>query len=511
MAETTMLGTTLWLPWIAALAVPFLGRGTLARGATLATMLAILWLVAKLFLAFDGTSGLAQFGVHLPFIPALGSTLAFALDGYNVFLALLTALLFPVVLACAWRTDEAARPLYLALLLLLEAALLGTFLAQDLLVFFVLWEAVLIPMVLLILVFGGAQRRQAAISFFLYTMAGSIVLLAAVIYLGAQASAQLGHWSFAYSSLETLQLDGGQQTFVFLAVVLACAVKSPLFPFHAWLPLAYREASPSGTALMAGVLSKMGAYGFLRLALPLAPDAAAYFAPLLIGWAVVSIVYGAVLALRQRHYKLLVAYASLSHMGYIVLGAFSLQPTGLHGAMVQILSHGVVVAGLFLLLGLLEQRRGSAYLQLHGLATRAPRFAVVTMLFVLASLALPLTSGFAAEFLVLIGAFNAGLAHWHAGAGAGMLVAALVAATGVVLGATYMLRFARTLLFDDSSLPERLDRDLTTRELAALAPLLLLVFWIGVRPAAWMNATEATVGQLARPGIATMVGAQHDE
>jgi NADH-quinone oxidoreductase subunit M len=198
-------------------------------------------------------------------------------------------------------------------------------------------------------------------------------------------------------------------------------------------------------------------------------------------------------------------------MGYIVLGIFSLQPTGLHGAMVQILSHGVVVAGLFLLLGLLEQRRGNAWLQVHGLATRAPRLAVVTMLFVLASLALPLTSGFAAEFLVLLGAFNAGLAHWHAGAGAGTLVAALVAATGVVLGATYMLRFARTLLFDDSSVPERLHPDLTAREFAALAPLLLLVFWIGVRPASWMNATEATVGQLARPVVATFVGTQHDE
>ena len=510
MAEPTMLATALWLPWVAALAVPFLGRGPLARGATFAVMLAVLWLVARLFAAFDGASGLAQFAVQLPFLPSLGSSLAFALDGYNAALALLTALLFPVVLACAWPTDDSRRPLFLGLLLLLEAALLGTFLAQDLLVFFVLWEAVLIPMVLLILVFGGAQRRQAAISFFLYTMAGSVLLLAAVIYLGAQAHAQVGHWAFDYATLQGLQLGDGQQAFVFVAIALACGVKSPLFPFHAWLPLAYREASPSGTALMAGVLSKMGAYGFLRLALPLAPVAAERYAPVLVTLAAVSIVYGALLALRQRHYKLLVAYASLSHMGYIVLGLFSLQPTGLHGAMVQVLSHGVIVAGLFLLLGMLEQRHGAGYLQVHGLATRAPRLAVVLMLFVLASLALPLTSGFAAEFLVLLGAFSAGLAHWQAGLGVGTFVAALAAATGVVLGATYMLRFARTLVFDDSGVRGQSDADLTARELAALAPLLLLILWIGVRPATWMDVADGTVGGLARPAAIAAMGAQHD-
>ena len=228
------------------------------------------------------------------------------------------------------------------------------------------------------------------------------------------------------------------------------------------------------------------------------------------GIAAVSIVYGAVLALRQRHYKLLVAYASLSHMGYIVLGTFSLQPTGLHGAMVQMLSHGVTVAGLFLLLGLLEQRRGAGYLQVHGLATRAPRFAVVLMLFVLASLALPLTSGFAAEFMVLLGAFGAGLARWHAGQGAGVLVAALVAATGIV-HRRHLHAAVRAQLSCSTTPPcrEPLAPDLRPRELAALAPLLLLIFWIGVRPATWMERAEAAVAQLARPVAAALVGAQH--
>jgi NADH-quinone oxidoreductase subunit M len=257
--------------------------------------------------------------------------------------------------------------------------------------------------------------------------------------------------------------------------------------------------------LLAGVLSKMGAYGFLRLALPLAPDAVVEFGPVLVGLAAVSVLYGAVLALRQRDYKLLVAYASLSHMGYIVLGTCSLQSTGLHGAMLQMLSHGLVVAGLFLVLGLLEQRRGPAWLQVHGLAARAPRLAVVLMLFVLASLALPLTSGFAAEFMVLLGTFGAGYARWQAGLGIGVLVAALVATSGVVLGAAYMLRFARALVFDDTSVPDRPLRDLGVRETVALAPLLLLVLWIGVRPATWTATAEATVAQLSRPVVAALL------
>jgi NADH-quinone oxidoreductase subunit M len=508
-ADATLLSTVLGLPLLAAVATPLLARGGLARSAALGVMIIVLGLVVRLFGQFDGYTAVPQFAMTLPFLPSLGSSLHFAVDGYNAFLVLLTALLFPVVLACAWSTREGRSPLYLGLLLLLETALLGTFLAQDLLVFFVLWEAVLIPMVLLILVFGGAECRRAAMTFFLYTMAGSVLLLAAVIYLGVEAARQLGQWTFAYAALAQLELSGTQQALVFAAIALACAVKSPLFPLHAWLPLTYREASPSATALMAGVLSKMGAYGFLRLALPLAPDAAERYAPVLVGLAAVSIFYGAVLALRQRDYKLLIAYASLSHMGYIVLGVFTLQPMGLHGAMIQMLSHGVVVAGLFLLLGLLEQRRGAAFVNVHGLASRAPRFAVVTMLFVLAALALPLTSGFAAEFMVLLGAFSSGFILWQAGTGIGALLAALLATTGVVIGAAYMLRFARSLVFDDTRLPDVLP-DLGLREVAALAPLLLLIVWIGARPGAWMGTTEGTVQALARPAAATHFGARHD-
>jgi NADH-quinone oxidoreductase subunit M len=341
-------------------------------------------------------------------------------------------------------------------------------------------------------------------------MAGSVLLLAAVIWLGATSVEQTGGWAFDFATLQSLPLSETQQVYLFVAIALACAIKSPLVPFHSWLPLAYGEASPSGTALMAGVMSKMGAYGFLKLALPLCPIAAYRFAPTMVAIAAISILYGAVLAMRQRHYKQLIAYASLSHMGYVVLGVFSFQATGLHGSMFQVLSHGVSVAGLFLMLGLLEQRHGAAWIQVHGLATRAPRLAVVLMLFVLASLALPLTSGFTAEFMVLLGAFVAGLGNWQAGIGSTMLVSAVAASAGVVIGATYMLRFARSVVFDDSSRADTSAPDLRLREVLALAPLLAVILWVGVRPASWMVKVEPAVAQLARPAVIEL-GARHGE
>lgn len=498
----------LGLAVVGAVLVAPLRAGALPRAFTLGLMALMLLLAGTVFLAFDGADAPGRHALDLAWMPALGIRLHFAVDGLNVYLLLLTTLLFPVVLACSWQRAEAQSPLYLSLLLALQAGLLGTFLAQDLVLFFVCWEAVLIPMVLLLLVYGGAERRRAALGFFLYTMAGSVLFLAAVIVLGVVQHRQTGNWSFDIATLAALRLGGRTQLFVFGAIVLACAVKSPLFPFHSWLPLAYGEASPAGTALMAGVMSKMGAYGLLKLALPLAPDAAQRLAPLMVALAAVSIVYGAVLALRQTNYKQLVAYASLSHMGYIVLGVFSFQATALHGVMFQILSHGVAVAGIFLLLGLLEERRGPAWLQLDALATRAPRLAVVLMLFVLASLALPLSSGFTAEFLILLGAFTQGLAAWAAGAGAGLLVAALAASLGVVLGATYMLRLARVLVFGDAGPPAaRVPlADLGARELAALALPLALILWVGIWPASLMPKTEAALAPLVAIGARAVPG-----
>jgi len=288
------------------------------------------------------------------------------------------------------------------------------------------------------------------------------------------------------------------QMFVFIAIMLACLVKVPLVPFHAWLPLAYYEAPPAVTALMAGALSKMGAYGILKLALPLAPDVAVAAGPAMATLAVASLLYGAVLALREENYKKLIAYSSLSHMGYVVLGLFTLREVAVHGALLQMLSHGVAVVGLFALLGMLEQRLGPSYRHATALSTAAPRFAIWLMLFVLTTVALPLTSGFTAEFLILFGAFAQGLAAWQAQAGTLQLIAALLAVTGMVLGATYMLRFARAILFGTDAGAHRIT-DLRLAETASLLPLLLVILVIGIAPATVMSKAQSVAAQLAPP------------
>ena len=474
--------------------VPVKGSG-LPRLLALATMLSLLGLSAALFFSFDGGGAVGRYDLNVAWIPSLGVNLHLALDGLNVYLVLLTGLLFPVVLACAWGSAHSRDNLYLSLLLLLEASLFGTFLSQNLMLFFAFWELVLIPMFLLILVYGGENRREAANTFFLYTLVGSVLLLAAVILLGVESLHQTGNWSFEFATLYHLQLSHGVQLFVFLSVLLACAIKCPLFPFHSWLPLAYGEAPASGTALMAGALSKMGAFGLLKLAIPLAPAVSAVAAPYVILLAVISILYGAVLALRQQDFKKLIAYSSLSHMGYIVLGVFSFQHASVHGALFQMLSHGAAVVGLFLVLSLLEQRLGASYKELTALSTLAPRLAVTLMLFILTSVALPLTSGFTSEFLILFGGFQQGFAAWQAGLSPLTLVAVLLACSGMVLGAGYMLRFARTILYGKAAEEARLE-DLNPREALAFLPLLLLIVWIGVDPAPIMGKAQGAVTQL---------------
>lgn len=510
MLESTIPLLLPGLPTLGAIAIGLLpanlphGRCAMPRVCALVVMLAVLALVVRIFL-YDSPAETALLDFNLPWMPSLGINLHLGVDGCNFYLVLLSALLFPVVLGCTWNAAESRRPLYLALMLLLQASLLGMFLSQNLVLLFVFWEAVLIPISVLIFVFGGERRRQAATAFFLYTLAGSVLLLAAVIALGVACLRQTGAWSFELNVLLGTRLDWGMQLFVFTAIMLACAVKCPLVPFHSWLPLAYSEAPASASALMAGALSKMGAFGMLKLAVPFAPDAALASAPYIVCVAVASILYGAILALRQENYKLLVAYSSLSHMGYIVLGIFSFQQTSLHGSMLQMLSHGIAVAGLFLLLGAVEQRMGRTYAQVHALAVATPRLAVVLMLFVLTSLALPLTSGFTAEFLILFGAFTQGLNAWHAHEGPLLIVVALLASTGIVVGAAYMLRFARAIMFGKAADTMPL-RDLCPREMVSLAPLLLLILWIGIAPTAIMDKARSVASQLS--GTAA-VAAQH--
>lgn len=480
----------------AAAAVAALLRPRAARLLALATMLVVAGLAGAALVDLAGT------------MPELATATTagrwFGVDAANAAFLLLTALAFPAVLAGAWDAPEMDDRLYITQLLLLESALLGTFLAQDLLVLFVLWEAALLPMLLMIVTRGGADRIRAALTFFLYTMAGSVPFLAAVILLGAEARSATGAWSFDLATLQALPLDAGTQTFVFAAIAFACAIKSPVFPLHGWLPLAYGTAPASATALMAGVLSKMGAFGLLRLAIPLAPLAATRFAPAAIVLGAASLLYGAVLALRQRRPRALVAYASLSHMGYIVVGAFTLTAVGMQGALLQVLSHGFAVTGLFLIVGLLERRAGADDEHVSSLAARAPRLATVLMLLIFASIALPSTSGFTAEFLVLLGTFQRGLADWQADRPA-VLVAAVCASAGIVLGATYMLRFARAHVFGGAGeAPASAGfADLGARDLVVASALLGAILWLGLWPAPVMRLAQPAVDRIvaATPAV----------
>jgi len=497
--SSPLLLTLFGLPVIGALAVPFMPKSenaVIARLWALLVMLGVLAISAGIFFCF-GTSCLDPklLDLNLPWIASLGINFHLGIDGLNIYLLLLTAILFPVVLGCSWKRAETQQNLFIAMALLLEATLLGTFLSQNLMLFFVFWEIVLIPMFVMILSYGGANRRSAAFTFFMYTLAGSILFLAAVIMAGLEAMHQTGSWSFEFATLTSLHLGWNIQLFIFIAVMLACAIKCPLFPFHSWLPLAYYEAPAAGTALMAGALSKMGAFGILKLALPLCPDVARAFGPDVMVLAVISILYGAVIALKQTDFKKLVAYSSLSHMGYIVLGIFSFHQASVHGALFQILSHGLAVAGLFLLLGLLEQRLGEKYLNLTALSTHAPRLAVMLMLFILASVALPLTSGFTSEFLILFGAFQQGIAALQNNQGATILASVLLASTGMVLGAAYMLRFGRTILYGVTA-PDTNVKDLNLREGIGFVPLLAMILWIGVNPGSIMGKVDSAVSRL---------------
>jgi NADH-quinone oxidoreductase subunit M len=368
--------------------------------------------------------------------------------------------------------------------------MLGTFLAQDLFLFYLFWEAMLIPMFLIIGIWGGERRIYATIKFFLYTAFGSILMLAAVIYLVWSLQQATGTASFAFADLYKARLPLEAQQWLLAAFALSFAIKVPMVPFHTWLPDAHVEAPTAGSVILAGVLLKMGTYGFMKLGFPLFPDATLLATPLLAIVAVVSIVYGACLALVQDDIKKIIAYSSISHLGYVMLGLVSLDLLGIQGAIVQMVSHGLVAAGLFLMVGMIYERCHTRDLAAYGgLAKVLPVYSVFFLILTLASVGLPTTSGFTGEFLVLMGSFNAAWKPAAGTPGIPLWVAGL-AVTGVVLGALYMLRLAQRLLFGAERVPHAPVADLDLREKSILAALVAAVFWLGLFPDSAMKRTE---------------------
>jgi NADH-quinone oxidoreductase subunit M len=433
-----------------------------------------------LALRFDVADPGLQLAESFAWIPVLGAELSVAIDGVSLVLILLTTLLTPLILVASWSTITDRLKGYVAAFLVLEAAVIGVFAATDLLLFYIFFEFTLVPMYLIIGIWGGAGRRYAAVKFFLYTLLGGLLMLVAILYLYGQAG------TFDYATIAALELDPVTQRWLFGAFLVAFAVKVPLFPVHTWLPDAHTEAPTGGSVFLAGVLLKMGTFGLLRYALPIFPDATVEFAPWLLGIAVVGILYGAVVALMQADIKKLIAYSSVSHMGFVVLGTFALNTTATSASVVQMINHGLSTGALFLLIGFLYERRHTRQIaDFGGLAKQVPVMAGLWLLVSLSSLALPGLNGFVGEFPILLGTFQVNRP------------AAILGAFGAVLAALYLLwayqRMFHGPLEGDAN---RTTPDLTRREIGVLAPLLLLIVAIGLYPKPLFDVVEPSVDRV---------------
>ena len=466
MTDFPWLTVLIFLPLIGAASVFFV-KDTSARLIALAITVADLLISLPLWSLFDASSGHMQFVESAVWISSPSIHYRLGLDGISLPLVLMTTVLMPLCILISWHSIESRVRSFMAMLLVMEGAMIGVFSALDFVLFYVFWEAMLIPMYLLIGVWGGPNRIYAAIKFFLYTLAGSVLLLVAILVLYFQG----GH------TFDILQLSQGTyskslQFWLFLAFFAAFAVKVPMFPFHTWLPDAHVEAPTAGSVLLASVLLKMGAYGFLRFSLPMLPDASRAFTPLMVSLSIIAIIYGAYMALAQADLKKLIAYSSVSHMGFVTLGLFMFNIQGIEGAVMQMVNHGITTGGLFLCVGVIYERTHSRQIMDNiGLTKPMPRYATFLVIFALSSLGLPGTNSFVGEFMVLAGTFL-----WSK-------IATAFASLGIILAAAYMLWMVQRVAFGVPApymVPKL--RDVNPREMVSLVPLVLLIFMIGLFP-----------------------------
>jgi NADH-quinone oxidoreductase subunit M len=435
-----------------------------------------------------------QFLERIPWMPSFGIEYIVGVDGISLFLVLLTTLLMPIAILASWSVQDRVKE-YLVFMLLLETGMLGAFVALDLFLFYVFWEVMLVPMYFLIGVWGGTRRIYAALKFVIYTMAGSLLMLVAIIYLAARHAELEQVLTFDLLKLYNLRLPFDQQAWLFCAFALSFAIKVPLFPFHTWLPDAHVEAPTAGSVILAGVLLKLGTYGFLRFAMPLFPDAALAAAPIIVALAVIGILYGAAVAMMQSDIKKLVAYSSVSHLGFVMLGLFAFNTQGVQGAIYQMIGHGLSTGALFLLVGMIYERRHTRMIDdFGGLWKVIPLFSVIFLVVMFSSIGLPGLNGFVGEFLILLGAFGV-TPLWTA-----------AAATGVILGAVYMLWMYRRVIFGPLKNPanEKLT-DLNARELLLLAPIVMLIVLMGIYPRPFLQRIEPAVALTLKkfPAVAT--------
>jgi NADH-quinone oxidoreductase subunit M len=447
------------------------------------SLLVLVWFV-EIEALFPGELHMA---FNAPWIQVAGWNIGYAMgiDGISILLVMLTTLLTPISILSTWTAVEDRVKDFMLFFLLLEMGMTGVFLAQDLFLFYVFWEFTLVPMYFLIGIWGGPQRMYAAVKFFLYTMAGSLLMLLAILWLGI--------YQGTFSVPELIARGGipaDIQLWLFLAFAAAFAIKVPMWPLHSWLPDAHVQAPTAGSVILAGVLLKMGTYGFVRFNIPLFPEAAVKAAPWMALLAVIGIIYGAVVSFAQGDVKKLVAYSSVSHLGFVMLGLFALNPQGIQGGILQMINHGLSTGALFIIVGMIYERRHTRDMEAFGgLWKIMPVYGALTLIVTLSSMGLPGLNGFVGEFTILLGAFGSEAigSPWFAG----------LAAIGVILAAVYLLYMFQKMFLGPAENPENANlKDLNPREIATLVPLLVLIFWIGLYPKPFFTLIAPTVDKL---------------
>ena len=433
-----------------------------------------------IWVKFDPSTADFQMMESIEWIEGTNIGYRMGVDGISMFFVLLSTLLTPICILASWEAIEHRVREYMVAFLILETMMVGMFCALDILVFYIFFEGVLIPMFIIIGVWGGARRVYASFKFFLYTLLGSVLMLVAILFMYFMVG------TTDIIALSKFNFPSDIQIWLWLAFFASFAVKVPMWPVHTWLPDAHVEAPTAGSVILAGVLLKMGGYGFLRFSIPMFPEASEFFSPLVFALSVVAIIYTSLVALAQDDLKKLIAYSSVAHMGFVTIGIFTLNSQGLEGAIFQMLSHGIVSGALFLCVGVIYDRMHTREIAAYGgLVNRMPKYALIFMVFTMASVGLPATSGFVGEFLVLLGAFYYNT--WLA----------VFATTGVVLGAAYMLYVYRRIIFGKLEKENLMSiSDLSYREIIIFAPLVLLVFWMGVYPAPFIDVMSVSVDNL---------------
>ena len=486
--QLPILSVLIFLPLLGIVPLFFLSQKNdkVLKGYTLALSLVEFVLSLRLWFGFNDASAGMQFVERHNWLPQYGISYYVGIDGFSLLLILLTTFLTPICVLATWEDVQFRVKEFMICLLFMMSGMIGVFVSLDLFLFYVFWELQLIPMYLLIGVWGNPARRvYAAVKFFLYTMFGSLLMLVAILVLYFYHAKTTGTYTFDLLKLYGLNVPFNMQFWMFLAFALAFAIKVPMFPFHTWLPDAHTEAPTVGSVILAAVLLKMGTYGFLRFNMPLFPEAAYYFVPLFSILAIIGIVYGALVSMVQKDLKRLIAFSSVSHLGFVMLGLFTYTMQGVQGGIIQMINHGLSTGALFLIVGCIYERRHTRMIaDFGGLSTPMPIYATIFMIVALSSIGLPGLNGFVGEFLILLGAFKVNKLY------------AAIAATGVIFAACYMLWMFQRVMFGKVTNEKNMGlSDLSWREIAYFAPLLLFIVWIGVYPSTFLDKTKATTAQ----------------